>query len=205
MVRRGPAVASAFDASGKPTPQGEGFFKSLGISAITLDAVKKGKIKNLKIDQVKEADYLFATLSEPGKSTFALLAQELPKLILNLEFPKKMRWGNLDISYARPIHWIVALFGEKSSLFKWAMSSPTAFLLGMRSLAQKLHLKQPKDYAKELKKHYVLADIEERKAEHSETIEGPREKTQRACLRIGQSSLSSAASRRMAATDCCYI
>lgn len=164
VVRRGPAVASAFDASGKPTPQGEGFFKSLGISEITLDAVKKGKIKKLKIDQVKEADYLFATLSEPGKSTFSLLAQELPKLILNLEFPKKMRWGNLDISYPRPIHWIVALFGEKIIPFQVGDVNSNRFSFGHAQLRpQKLAFKTAKDYAKELKKHYVLADIEERK------------------------------------------
>ncbi len=29
-LRRGPAIASAFDAAGKPTPQGEGFLKSIG-------------------------------------------------------------------------------------------------------------------------------------------------------------------------------
>ena len=98
---------------GNLTPQGEGFLKSIGAASATLSAVQQGKVKNLKIERIKDADYLFATVSETSKSTFCLLADELPKLILNLEFPKKMRWGDLDISYARPLHWIVALFGDK--------------------------------------------------------------------------------------------
>jgi glycyl-tRNA synthetase len=164
ILRRGPSVASAFDVSGRPTPQGEGFLKSVEITAITLDTIKKGKVKKLKIDKIKDADYLFATISEPGKSTFCLLAEELPKLILNLEFPKKMRWENLDISYPRPIHWILALFGKKIIPFQVGNIFSNRFSFGHAQLSpKKFLLKAPKDYAKELKKHYVLADIEERK------------------------------------------
>jgi glycyl-tRNA synthetase len=164
ILRRGPSVASAFDASGNATPQGEGFFKSIGISAVTLDAVRESKVKKLKIDKIKEADYLFATITELGKSTFSLLAEELPKLILNLEFPKKMRWGNLDISYPRPIHWILALFNEKIVPFQVGEILSDRFSFGHAQLSpKKFSIKTPKDYTKELKKHYVLADIEERK------------------------------------------
>jgi len=164
ILRRGPSVISAFDASGNPTSQGEGFFKSLGISAMTLDAIQRKKGNNLKIDKIKEADYLFATINEPGKSTFSLLTELLPTLIMNLEFPKKMRWGNLDISYPRPIHWILALFGEKIIPFQVGDILSDRFSFGHAQLSpKKFSLKAPKDYLKALKKHYVLADIEERK------------------------------------------
>ena len=164
VLRRGPAVASAFDPSGKPTPQGEGFLKSVGVANISLEAIQKAKVKTLKIDKIKDADYLFATISEPGKSTFSLLAAELPKLILNLEFPKKMRWGNLDISYARPIHWIVALFGKNVIPFQIGDVVSGRHSWGHAQLSpHTFALKIPGDYLKELKKHYVLADIKERK------------------------------------------
>jgi glycyl-tRNA synthetase len=163
-IRRGPAVSVAFDTSGKPTPQGEGFLKSIGAGEGTLDAIQKGQIKTLKIDKIKDVDYLFATVSEPGKSTFCKLAEALPQLILNLDFPKKMRWGNGDISYARPIHWIVALFGEKVIPFQVGDILSDRFSFGHAQLRpKKFSLKTPKDYARELKKYYVLADIEERK------------------------------------------
>ena len=146
-MRRGPAVASAFDASGKPTPQGEGFLKSLGASNVTLDHVRKGKVKTLKVDTLKDAEYLFATIAEPGKSTFCLLSEELPKLIQNLDFPKKMRWGSQDLSYARPLHWIVALFGEKVVPFLLGDVLSDRFSFGHAQLKpQKFTLKSPKDY-----------------------------------------------------------
>lgn len=163
-LRRGPAIASAFDASGKPTPQGEGFLKSLGVTNATLDNIRKGKSKQLKVDQIKDVKYLFASISEPGKSTFCLLADELPKLILNIDFPKKMTWGDLDISYARPLHWIVALFGDKVIPFQIGDVSSGRFSFGHAQLKPaKFAIKLPKDYSKELKKHFVLASVEERK------------------------------------------
>lgn len=164
-ARRGPAVLSAFDASGKPTPQGEGFLKSIGSSFATLDAIQKGRVKNLKIEKIKDTDYLLATVSEPSKSTFAMLINELPKLVSNLEFPKKMRWGDLDISYARPIHWIVALFGKTLIPFQVGDIISGRFSYGHAQLSpKKFSLKLAKDYVRELKKHFVLADIQERKA-----------------------------------------
>jgi glycyl-tRNA synthetase len=164
VLRRGPGVASAFDASGKPTPQGQGFLKSVGATAVSLEAIKKGKVKNLKIEKIKDADYLFASISEPGQSTYRILAEKLPALILSLEFPKKMRWGNLDISYPRPIHWIAALFGEKIIPFQIGDIISDRISFGHAQLSpKKFPIKSPKDYAKELKKHFVLADIEERR------------------------------------------
>jgi glycyl-tRNA synthetase len=163
-TRRGPSVASAFDFAGKPTVQGEGFLKSLGIEGATLDSIRKAKVNNLKTDMIKDVEYLFATFSEPGKSTFCLLADELAKLIQNLEFPKKMRWGDFDISYARPLHWIVALFGDKIVPFQVGDILSNRFSYGHAQLsAKKFSIKIPKNYAKELKKHYVIANVEERK------------------------------------------
>ncbi|MGC1878213.1 MAG: glycine--tRNA ligase [Rhabdochlamydiaceae bacterium] len=184
-LRRGPAVASAFDPLGKPTPQGEGFLKSIGATAVTLDTIQKGKNKKLKIDKIKEVDYLFAVVSEPSQSTFCLLAEKLPKLILNLDFPKKMRWGNLDISYARPIHWITALLGEKVIPFQVGDILSDHFSFGHAQLRpKKFLLKAPKDYAKELKKYYVLADIEERRATILRQLKTLEKKTKGHALEI---------------------
>lgn len=163
-IRRGPAVTAAFDGSGKLTPQGEGFFKAVGAASTTLEEVRAGKVKHLRIEKVKEADYLFASLFEPGKSTFGLLREELPKLISHLEFPKKMHWSDLDVSYARPVHWIVALLGTTVIPFQFGNIVSDRFSYGhAQLLPKKFSFKLPKDYVKELKKRFVYADIEERK------------------------------------------
>jgi len=164
LLKRGPAVDSAFNAKGEWTPQGEGFLKSLKITPASLDSIRKGKVKSLHIDKIKETEYLFARIVEPSLSTFVLLAHSLPKLIDALEFPKKMRWGNLDIQYARPLHWIVALFGDKIIPFQYGDVLSNRFSFGHAQLKpKKIPLKHAKDYARELKKHCVLADIQERK------------------------------------------
>lgn len=164
IERKGPAIASAFNSDGKPTPQGEGFLKAIGQSAVSLSDIRKGKIKALKMGTIKEVEYLFANLEEKGRSTFNLLAEELPKMILNLEFPKKMRWGDLDITYPRPLHWIVALFGEKVIPFQIGDLISNRTSRGHAQLKPKeFSLKVPKEYVSTLKKHYVLADIQERK------------------------------------------
>jgi glycyl-tRNA synthetase len=163
--KRGPAIASAFNASGLMTPQGEGFLKSLqGAAAPTLDAVRKGAVKQLSIEAVKGVEYLFLSLTEPSLSTFSLLSKELPQLIENLEFPKKMHWGDLSVSYARPLRWIAALFGNQVIEFQMGSLLSGRDSYGHAQLSPgKFSLTSPQDYVQELKKHHVLADSKERK------------------------------------------
>lgn len=164
IEKRGPPVSTAFDLKGELTPQGAGFFKSLNLPTASLSEIRKGKVKNLEIRNIKESDYLFAFLTEEGRSTMLLLADELPKLISALEFPKKMRWGSQDITYARPLHWIVALFGPHVIPFQVGEISSNRFTFGHAQLKPaKIVLKEPKSYLSSLKKGCVLADIEERK------------------------------------------
>jgi glycyl-tRNA synthetase len=164
LVRKGPAIASAFDANGHPTPQGAGFLKSIGHSSVSLASILSGKVKGLKVEAVKDTQYLFASIKEAGISTFFLLSQQLPGLILNLEFPKKMRWGSSEITYARPLHWIVALFGSKVIPFQLGSVLSNRYSWGHAQLChEKIAIKTPHEYLSQLRKHYVLADIEERK------------------------------------------
>lgn len=164
LEKRGPAVSSAFDAQDNWTAQGQGFLKSLSIPQSTLSSIRTGKPKDLFIRSIKDTEYLFVLMKEKSKSTAQILADALPKLISDLEFPKKMRWDTLDTSYARPIHWIVALFGETVIPFAFADVTSDRFTFGhaQRDLV-KISLKNPDAYLSSLKAHMVLADIEERK------------------------------------------
>jgi glycyl-tRNA synthetase beta chain len=48
-----------------------------------------------------------------GQDTIAILAADLPQLILKIPWPKTMYWnGKGSERFIRPIRWIVALFGE---------------------------------------------------------------------------------------------
>lgn len=152
VEKRGPPLSLAKDASGNWTAQGEGFLKSLGENPKT------------RVETIKGVDYLFAMVNIPGKSTAEILAEALPHLIANLDFPKKMRWGSLDIAYARPIHWIIALFGDEVIPFVYGETLSGNFTFGHAQRdPQKITLQTPDDYLPLLKKHFVLADPEERK------------------------------------------
>ncbi|HSX04436.1 MAG TPA: glycine--tRNA ligase [Rhabdochlamydiaceae bacterium] len=162
--RRGPALSSAFDSHGNLTPQGQGFIKSLGMEHVSLEKVRANKVKGLEVQMLKEQEYLFATYKEKGLSIYQIFSEELPKLILNLDFPKKMRWGNLEISYPRPIHWILCLYGEKEVPFELGdvISGRTTY--GHAQLSdKKILIKKASDYLPALKKNKVLADVEKRK------------------------------------------
>ncbi len=159
IERRGPSIQIAFNAKGELTEQGHGFIKIGGYPSCSLEQVKKGKVKGLEI----RGDHLFASLKEKGQSIYALLSQRLPSLILGLDFPKKMRWGNLDISYPRPIHWIVALYGQRVIPFLLGdvVSGNTSY--GHAQLdPKKILIKEAEEIFLTLKQHKVLADVEER-------------------------------------------
>lgn len=160
VERRGPKPEVAFTPQGALSPQGQGFLKSIGLTSLTLDELKAGKVKGLSVRD----GYLFAKLKEPGKSTIALLADALPSLILDLDFPKKMRWGTLDIAYPRPIHTIVALFGKRVIPFRLATITSGRHTYGHKQLCyKKISLKHADDYLEALKAHNVLADRDERR------------------------------------------
>ncbi len=99
---KGPPVAIAFDAEGRPTRAGEGFARKMGV-----DLADCGR------GQDQRGEHLLVRRRLPGRDAAAVLGERLPELILGLPFRKTMRWGTLDIEYARPLQWLVCLHGEQ--------------------------------------------------------------------------------------------
>jgi glycyl-tRNA synthetase len=162
--KRGPSLSQAFTPAGEMAPAGEGFFRSLKIHAPTLEQIKKGGAAGVEIRSIKGVDYLVAAHKTPSQPTASLLQQNLPTLILNIDFPKKMRWGSQDIAFARPIRWIAALLGEEVLPFALGALVSDRLSQGHRQLADhSFSIPAPKHYLELLHKNHVLADIEERK------------------------------------------
>ncbi|QVL58179.1 MAG: glycine--tRNA ligase subunit beta [Simkaniaceae bacterium] len=163
VKRKGPPVETVFDGEGNVTKQGLGFFKSLGIE----NPPKLSEVPNhpfLYIQEIKGKDYLMADIAEKGVSAAKILSEKLPKMITDLSFPKKMRWSDLDVSYARPFKWIIALHGESVVPFEIAevVTGNTSF--GHSQLCnQTFTLKTASEYVECLKKHKVMVDIAERR------------------------------------------
>jgi glycyl-tRNA synthetase beta chain len=98
----GPPKQAAFDEAGNPTQAALGFAQAQGVSP-----------DELQVKQTGKGEYVVLTSHQPGISTGELLSGTLPDLIPNIPFPKSMRWGDLKVYFARPIHWIIALLGTE--------------------------------------------------------------------------------------------
>ena len=162
--KKGPSLEQAFDASGQCKPAGEGFFRSLNKSTVLLEQVRKGQVSDVEIRSIKGVDYLYGFLRTSGRPTAEILAEQIPGLILGLEFPKKMRWGDLDITYARALRWLVALFGKHTIPFTIGNIHSGRHSWGHRQLChENFPLAHAADYIASLQKHKVMADAAERK------------------------------------------
>lgn len=164
--KRGPAIANAFNEDGSPKPAAEGFFKSIGKSAIPLKSIRDHKYPDVTIQNIKGTEYLIAKIHVPGCSTAELLSQKLPELILGIDFPKKMHWGTLDIAYARPLRWILALFGKQIVPFTVGDITSGRDSSGHRQLfANMFTVHEAKEFVSLLKQHKVMIDTKERQQE----------------------------------------
>lgn len=159
IEKKGPSIEQSYSSDGQLKPAGEGFFRSLGISAPTLTAIHQGQAPGVEIRVLKGISYLFGILHQKGRTTASILQEQLPALILNLEFPKKMRWGDNDITYARPLRWIVSLFGSEVIPFQVGSIQADRTTYGHRQLApQSSPLKKAQDYVPTLSNLFVMVD-----------------------------------------------
>lgn len=99
--RKGPAVQVAFDPQGEPTAAAQGFAKSCGVPV--------SKLKRVKTDN---GAWLVFEKRVKGKSLKVLVTQCLNDSIKALPIPKRMRWGNSEVEFVRPVHWLLALYGS---------------------------------------------------------------------------------------------
>jgi glycyl-tRNA synthetase beta chain len=108
IEKTGPAVSAAFDADGKPTKAAIGFARSQGI-----------EVSELVVVSTPKGDQVAVRKTETGQPTAQVLANIIPGLMEKIPFPKTMRWMDLDVRFARPVHWIAALFEGKVIPFKF--------------------------------------------------------------------------------------
>ncbi|MCB1775240.1 MAG: glycine--tRNA ligase subunit beta [Gammaproteobacteria bacterium] len=102
MERRGPAVAAAFDGNGAPTKAAEGFARSCGTTVDQLDRVETDK-----------GAWLVYQVHQAGQPAAELLPGIAENALNRLPIPKRMRWGDSDAQFVRPVHWLLFLHGEQ--------------------------------------------------------------------------------------------
>jgi glycyl-tRNA synthetase beta chain len=151
----GPGVGAAFDGEGKPTAAALGFAKSQGVDVSELKRIETPKGERLGVEKV-----------EQGQKAQAVLPGILERLIAGLKFRKAMRWGDETVTFARPVRWMVALFGGKRVPVRYGDVESGEVTFGHRFLAPRaIPLRgSPEEYVDKLRKAKVLVDPAERRA-----------------------------------------
>ena len=101
-MRRGPALTAAFDAVGNPTKPAEGFARSCGVSVTELEHLETDK-----------GSWLAWRSTETGKPAATVIPGLIEQALKTLPVPKRMRWGDSDVEFVRPVHWVLLLLGSE--------------------------------------------------------------------------------------------
>ncbi|MGI6554309.1 MAG: glycine--tRNA ligase subunit beta [Bacillota bacterium] len=150
---KGPPTRVAFDSEGNPTKAAQGFARNQGVD-----------VSQLKTGDVGGTSYVFALRREKGKAALEILPQLLPQLIKGLSFPKPMRWGSNEIRFARPIRWIVSLYGNEEVEFIYGGVTAGRCSRGHRFLSSgEITIDNPEEYLKKMEEAYVIVDQNKRK------------------------------------------
>lgn len=149
----GPPRQVAYDAQGRPTKAAEGFARGQGVS-----------VDDIRIKSTPKGDYLCIVREEAGLPVKNLIEKMLPDFVAHIPFPKSMRWGSLSVTFARPIRWITGLFGDEVVDFVYGDIRSGGQSFGHRFMSpQVLPVTDFESHVENLRKHYVLVDLHERR------------------------------------------
>ena len=153
IEKLGPAIKAAYDKDGNATKAAQGFARGCGV-----------EVSELGTTDTEKGERLVYRIQEKGKPTPELIPQIVDHSLAKLPIPKRMRWGDSDAEFVRPVHWLAMLFGHDVI---------DAEILGVKSGRESrghrfhhpevINLQSPDDYLHRLKSPgYVMVDREER-------------------------------------------
>jgi len=142
--RKGPRV-------GSPEKAMEGFLRSTGLT----------------MDQLVEQDGVwFAKIERKGRPTPEIVAEMVEAIVRNFPWPKSMTWGRGTLRWVRPLMRIVCLFDGTVVPVSIDGIESGDVTEGHRFMgkAQPFRVKDFDTYRDSLAAHFVVLDVEERKA-----------------------------------------
>ncbi|MDX9745798.1 MAG: glycine--tRNA ligase subunit beta [Syntrophales bacterium] len=153
VEKMGPAKKFAFDDLGNPTKAALGFAKGQGVEFSQVETIKTDK-----------GEYLCVRKKSDGEATIGLLPTLLIRFISTIPFKKSMRWSSYGFRFARPIHWILALYGGEVIPFSIENLQSGRMSHGHRFMSNvSFPVVDYQDYLEKTKRHFVIVDPQERK------------------------------------------
>lgn len=136
-------------------------------SRALLGFMKKNSISidDVRYIQGKTGEIAAADVFITGKNTDEILKEVLPGWLKKIPFRKKMKWGDLDIRFVRPIRWICALLNGNSIDFEYAGITAVNTTRGHRILGKRdIRVNNFAEYRTALRENAVEIDPAARKA-----------------------------------------
>jgi glycyl-tRNA synthetase len=150
---QGPPAKVAFDEAGKPTRAAEGFARSQGVA-----------VEDLRVMAEGNRSYVVATKAEEGRPAGAVLSEALPELIAGLRFPRTMRWNETNVSFPRPLRWLVGLVGDQVISFAYGGVASGRTTRGLRPMGSPdIELAGAGDYLAIMSANQIVVDLDERR------------------------------------------
>lgn len=102
-LKKGPSVSIAIDDEGNPTQAGLAFASKCGVD-----------FEVLAREQTNKGEWLSYSAVEQGQAAAALLPDIVAHALNALPIPRRMRWGDRDTEFVRPVHWLLMLHDRKT-------------------------------------------------------------------------------------------
>lgn len=151
-IFKGPSLAIA-QKDGAWTKAAEGFVRGKGLTT-----------DDIYVETIKDVEYIHVKQLLKGKSTKEVV-KNLSSVITDMKFPVTMRWAAHTFEYLRPIHWIVALYGEEVIEEIQVLDVKAGRVSrGHRFLGKDTEIASPEQYEQALAEQFVIVNQDERKA-----------------------------------------
>jgi glycyl-tRNA synthetase beta chain len=98
----GPSLSVAYK-NGEPTPAAHAFARKAGVDVSRLEKIATAK-----------GEYLAAKVTNKGRSASEILAENLPKELSSIYWPKNMYWRKPNERFVRPVRWLVAMLDAET-------------------------------------------------------------------------------------------
>jgi len=154
IERTGPAKDMAYDSDGNLTKASIGFLRGAGADE-----------KDITIKQTPKGDKIAIKKEIRGKPTTSVLSSLIKNTIAEIKFQKSMKWGSSKLSFARPIRWLLALYGNDiiDLEFESIKTGNTTYGNRFQKLNNPIVINSIDEYEKKLSRVFVIPNREERK------------------------------------------
>ncbi len=145
-------------------PEGVCFKDNQPTRALTGFLKKNGAdIKDIRIKKTNKGRYVSIVSKSERVAAKPLMADIFKNLLMRIHFDKKMRWGEGNVEFIRPVHNITFTIDNEIVDFDFASISSTSYTYGHRFLSKdKIRLTYD-NYEKELESGFVIVDQNRRK------------------------------------------